>query len=170
MKPILITILFCFCQLMLVAQNYEHRGDSLFTCKQYEKAIKQYKAAIEIYGDNPKLTAKLSKAQNKYEQSLHKYLVLDMTGTIGTSQGTLMYNEQDEKGYYTYLLPNATIKRNIVLDKYNNGRLLLKSYDLSGKYIGLFNGDLTQNGNKMQYSGIFTNYKGVSVNFKLKQR
>lgn len=97
-------------------------------------------------------------------------LILDMIGTIGTSQGTLFFNETENRGNYSYSLSNATVKRNLVLDKHVEEKLLLNSYDLSGKYIGKFDGTIKSKGNQISYVGIFTNYKGVSVDFKLHQK
>lgn len=97
-------------------------------------------------------------------------LILDMIGTIGTSQGTLFFNETENRGNYSYSLSNATVKRNLVLDKHVEEKLLLNSYDLSGKYIGKFDGTIKSKGNQISYVGIFTNYKGVSVDFRLRQK
>ena len=97
-------------------------------------------------------------------------LILDLVGTIGTSQGTLVYDEVKNKGIYEYSLTNATVKRNIVLDRHEGDKLSLTSRDLSGKYIGKFEGILSTKDSHLSYSGTFTNYKGVSVKFKLTQR
>ena len=63
-----------------------------------------------------------------------------------------------------------TVKRNIVLDRHEGDKLSLTSHDLSGKYIGKFEGILSTKDSHLSYSGTFTNYKGVSVKFKLTQR
>jgi hypothetical protein len=97
-------------------------------------------------------------------------LMLDLVGTIGSSQGHLVYDEVKSKGSYEYSLPNATVKRNIALDSHEGDKLSLTSHDLSGKYIGKFDGTLSTKDNHLYYSGTFTNYKGVSLNFKLTQR
>lgn len=86
------------------------------------------------------------------------------TGTIG-SDGN-MYIDDSGGGAYTYYTNGKGITRNIhveSLDK-KTGRLIIKSYDKSGGYIGSFDG-YTQNG--YSYSGVFTNTKGGSVRFEL---
>lgn len=104
-------------------------------------------------------------------QVLHttQYLRLDMKGSIGTSQGVLEYDEQEDKGYNSYYFSDATVKRTVSLASHEGDRLKLNSYDLSGKYVGQFDGTLVAEGEQISYKGTFTNYKGVSVNFKLYQ-
>lgn len=43
--------------------NYEQQGDELFAQAQYEKALKKYRAAIEITGESPSLRDKIAKAE-----------------------------------------------------------------------------------------------------------
>ena len=103
-------------------------------------------------------------------QHATQYLRLDMKGSIGTSQGFLEYDEQEDKGNYSYYLSDATVKRKVSLESHDGDRLKLNSYDMSGKYIGQFDGTIVVKGNQISYVGTFTNYKGVSVNFKLYQK
>lgn len=170
MKLRIIILLIALPIFLFAQKNYEKEGDVLMTQKQYEKAIKKYRAAIEVSDNKDSLNDKLKNAQRLFEESQKHYLNLDMVGNIGTSRGTLVYNEKSDNGYYTYILSNTTIRRNIVLYQKTASKLLLKSYDLSGKYIGTFNGVLNKSGNNMIYYGTFTNYKGASVKFKLKQK
>lgn len=150
-------------------QNYEQRGDELFMQAKYEQALKKYKAVevcAEMNGQSvsEQLKVKIKKCID------NQSLLLDMVGTIGTSQGTLVYDEVKNKGSYEYSLTNASVKRNIVIDRHEGDNLSFTSHDLSGKYIGKFDGTLSTKDNHLSYSGTFTNYKGVSVNFKLTQR
>ena len=155
--------------LFLMAQNYEQQGDELFAKAQYEKAIKKYRAAeVEAEMNGRPVSEQLKVKIQKCIDNLS--LLLDLVGTIGTSQGTLVYDEVKNKGIYEYSLTNATVKRNIVLDRHEGDKLSLTSHDLSGKYIGKFDGTLSTKDGHLSYSGTFTNYKGVSVNFKLTQR
>ncbi len=103
-------------------------------------------------------------------QHATQYLRLDMKGSIGTSQGFLEYDEQEDKGNYSYYLSDATVKRKVSLESHDGDRLKLNSYDMSGKYIGQFDGTTVVKGNQISYVGTFTNYKGVSVKFKLYQK
>lgn len=103
-------------------------------------------------------------------QHATQYLRLDMKGSIGSSQGFLEYDEQEDKGNYSYYLSDATVKRKVSLESHDGDRLKLNSYDMSGKYIGQFDGTIVVKGNQISYVGTFTNYKGVSVNFKLYQK
>lgn len=144
------------------------RKEMCCSCKKnYEQAIKKYKAALEILGEDPAIRQKILDCELSLARQ--QYLDLDMSGIIGTSQGTLKFSEWENTGIYTYSLSNGTVKRNIVLEKHEGDKLLLKSFDKYGKYIGVFDGKITQEGNQILYTGIFTNYKGSSVKFKLKQ-
>lgn len=167
MKIKLLIILF-FLPIVLFAQkNYEKEGDALSLQKKYEKAIKKYRAALELLGEDPAIQQKILDCELLLTKQ--QYLDLDMSGIIGTSQGTLKFNELENTGIYTYTLSNGTVKRNIVLDKHEGDKLLLQSFDKYGKYIGVFDGIITQEGDQTLYVGTFTNYKGSSVKFKLKQ-
>lgn len=109
---------------------------------------------------------------DNYAEELHsktKNLSLNMIGTIGSSYGTLQFDEQADTGAYTYKLSSATVKRTIKLDSYEGNHLILKSFDLSNKYIGKFDGTLTETTSKTTYIGTFTNYKGAFVQFNLAQ-
>jgi len=61
MKTKILTLLFLCLPILLGAQNYEQRGDEFFAQAQYEKAEKQYKAAIEMSGTSSSLQAKKEK-------------------------------------------------------------------------------------------------------------
>ena len=58
-----ILLLMSLMPLFLMAQNYEQQGDELFAQAQYEKAIKKYRAAIEITGESPSLRDKIAKTE-----------------------------------------------------------------------------------------------------------
>ena len=96
-------------------------------------------------------------------------LELDMNGNIGTSDGLLKYDESTDSGYYTYYLSNAAVTRTVKMYSYEGEELILESYDKQGKYIGKFYGTITNKNGQTIYSGTFTNYKGASVKFNLKQ-
>ena len=84
------------------------------------------------------------------------------SGSIGTAQGCMSVDNNGQ-GSYTYDCNGTDLTRNIIVESYDNqtGLLLIKSYDKSGKYIGMFEGRLRND----SYSGVFTNYKGNTVDF-----
>ena len=86
------------------------------------------------------------------------------TGTIG-SRGS-MYIDSYGGGSYTYDNNGTSLTRSIKVKSYDGatGHLLIESYNKSGDYVGLFDG-YTRNNNF--YSGVFTNYKGGTVEFQL---
>ena len=85
--------------LFLMAQNYEQQGDELFAKAQYEKAIKKYRAAeVEAEMNGRPVSEQLKVKIQKCIDNLS--LLLDLVGTIGTSQGTLVYDEVKNKGIY----------------------------------------------------------------------
>lgn len=94
---------------------------------------------------------------------------LNMRGNIGTSDGLLVYDENSNEGYYSYYLSGKPITRTIKMDSYHGEELILVSYDKKGDYVGKFYGTLKSINGQEVYSGTFTNYKGGSVKFNLKQ-
>lgn len=88
-------------------------------------------------------------------------------GSIGgDNQARLSVN--GESGYYEFI--NFT--RIIKLKSYDadSEELILDGYDNKyNKYIGTFKGKLQKRNEKYYYEGIFTNYKGVSINFSLSE-
>lgn len=87
-------------------------------------------------------------------------------GTISGSADARMEINQNGKGTFGYDCNGTWAKRKIEVKSFDasSGRLLVTEYDLSGNYIGEFNGLLTSD---TYYKGTFTNYKGVSVPFNL---
>lgn len=98
-----------------------------------------------------------------------EYIVLDLRGNIGASDGLLKYDESTDSGYYTYYLRNGAVTRTIKMYSYEGDDLILESYDKKGDYVGKFYGKISINNGQTIYSGTFTNYKGASVKFNLKQ-
>lgn len=87
-------------------------------------------------------------------------------GTISGSAEARMDINQSGKGTFGYDCNGTWAKRKIEVKSFDasSGRLLVTEYDLSGNYIGEFNGLFTSD---TYYKGTFTNYKGVSVPFNL---
>ena len=100
---------------------------------------------------------------------------MSLTGKIGDSEGFLSMNGLNET--YSYDLPNGKVERRLEFVSYDKKtkRLILKAKDKKGKYIGQFSGiykseKYTEDGEQLQYDkykGIFTNYKGVKIDFDL---
>ena len=100
---------------------------------------------------------------------------MSLTGKIGDSEGFLSMNGLN--GTYSYDLPNGKVERRLEFVSYDKKtkRLILKAKDKKGKYIGQFSGiykseKYTEDGEQLQYDkykGIFTNYKGVKIDFDL---
>lgn len=100
---------------------------------------------------------------------------VSLTGKIGDSEGFLSMNGLN--GTYSYDLPNGKVERRLEFVSYDKKtkRLILKAKDKKGKYIGQFSGiykseKYTEDGEQLQYDkykGIFTNYKGVKIDFDL---
>ena len=100
---------------------------------------------------------------------------MSLTGKIGDSEGYLSMNGLN--GTYSYDLPNGKVERRLEFVSYDKKtkRLILKAKDKKGKYIGQFSGiykseKYTEDGEQLQYDkykGIFTNYKGVKIDFDL---
>ncbi len=86
------------------------------------------------------------------------------TGFIGSTG--YMTIDSYGKGSYTYDSNGTSLTRNIEVVSYDKGsrHLLIKSYNKSGEYIGVFDGYTTSD---FSYSGTFTNYKGGMVEFRL---
>lgn len=86
------------------------------------------------------------------------------TGSIGSTG--YMTIDSNGRGSYTYDSNGTSLTRNIEIVSYDrsSGHLLIKSYNKSGEYIGVFDGYTTSN---QSYSGTFTNYKGGMVEFRL---
>ncbi len=106
-----------------------------------------------------KLTANPADNEKGFPSSLH------LNGSIGGDYGASM-EFTGESGTYTFM--NMT--RRITVDSYDeaSGKLVVSGYDRnSGQYIGKFDGTLSGNGGSYTYSGRFTNYRGVSLNFSL---
>ena len=61
MKTKIFALLMSCLPVLVGAQNYEQKGDELFAQAQYEKAVKQYSAAIEVLGTSPSLQSKKEK-------------------------------------------------------------------------------------------------------------
>ncbi|MBR5656897.1 MAG: hypothetical protein IKW98_09505 [Prevotella sp.] len=105
----------------------------------------------------------------------NKGVNIALTGKIGDSEGYL--NMDGLNGSYSYKLPNGKVERRLEFVSYDKktGRLVLKARDKQGKYVGQFNGiyksvKYTENGEQLQtdtYKGIFTNMKGVKIDFDL---
>lgn len=87
------------------------------------------------------------------------------SGTIGTARGCLTI-DKNGKGSYTYDCNGTDLTRNISVVSYNEktGQLMIKSFNNSGEYVGMFDGYLD---NTRLFSGTFTNYKGGTVGFRL---
>lgn len=115
------------------------------------------------------LTPQMAMAQRS------KGVTIDLTGMIGNSEGWL--NMDGLNGSYNYKLPNGRVERKLEFVSYDKktGRLILKARDKQGKYVGQFNGIYksniyTEEGQQLRvdtYKGIFTNYKGVKIDFDL---
>lgn len=115
------------------------------------------------------LTPQMAMAQRS------KGVTIDLTGMIGNSEGWL--NMDGLNGSYSYKLPNGRVERKLEFVSYDKktGRLILKARDKQGKYVGQFNGIYksniyTEEGQQLRvdsYKGIFTNYKGVKIDFDL---
>ena len=136
-----------------------------------EKELQEELNSMRSGFDDEDYNAKAMQVVDNYIEERNKtdYLSLNMKGTIGSSYGTLQFDEQADTGAYTYKLSSATVKRTIKLDRYEGNQLILKSFDLSNKYIGKFDGTLTETASKTTYIGTFTNYKGAFVQFNLAQ-
>lgn len=108
-------------------------------------------------------------------QQTGKGINIALTGKIGDSEGFLSMDGLN--GSYSYDLPNGKVERRLEFVSYNKktGRLILKAKDKKGKYVGQFNGiykaqKYTEDGHQLRtdtYKGIFTNYKGVKIDFDL---
>lgn len=61
MKTKILALLMSCLPVLVGAQNYEQKGDELFAQAQYEKAVKQYSAAIEVLGASSSLQSKKEK-------------------------------------------------------------------------------------------------------------
>lgn len=87
------------------------------------------------------------------------------SGTIGTARGCLNI-DNNGLGSYTYDCNGTDLTRNIDLVSYDEktGRMIIKSFNTNGEYVGTFDGYLD---NSRLYSGSFTNYKGVTIDFQL---
>lgn len=87
------------------------------------------------------------------------------SGTIGTASGCLNI-DNNGLGSYTYDCNGTDLTRNIDLVSYDEktGRMIIKSFNTNGEYVGTFDGYLD---NSRLYSGSFTNYKGVTIDFQL---
>ena len=86
------------------------------------------------------------------------------TGIIGAAGN--MTIDSKGGGSYTYTSNETSFTRSIKVKSYDrtSGHLLIESYNKSGDYVGLFDGYTSSNSS---YSGIFTNYKGGTVEFRL---
>jgi serine/threonine protein kinase len=93
------------------------------------------------------------------EDLVEENLFIHMTGSIGDSRGRMVYDAASDTGYYVY----STFRRTLQMEECEGGRLILKAYDRTWKYIGRFDGTIT----KSSYQGVFVNYKDVSVPFHL---
>ena len=87
------------------------------------------------------------------------------SGTIGTARGCMTI-DKNGKGFYSYDCNGTDLTRNISVVSYNEktGQLMIKSFNNSGEYVGMFDGYLD---NTRLFSGTFTNYKGVTIDFRL---
>lgn len=114
-------------------------------------------------------------AQTALAQQSNKGIHIDLTGQIGNSDGWL--NMDGLNGSYSYSLPNGRVERRLEFVSFDKrtGRLVLKARDKQGKYVGQFNGiyktqTYREEGQELRvdnYKGIFTNYKGVKIDFDL---
>ena len=86
------------------------------------------------------------------------------TGTIG-STGNMTINSQGS-GSYSYINNGISLTRSIKIKSFDkaSGHLIIEGYDNSGNYVGQFDGYTKNNS---LYSGVFTNYKGGTVEFRL---
>lgn len=117
----------------------------------------------------------MASAQQSVSSQNKKGVNIALTGKIGTSEAYL--NMEGLNGSYSYDLPNGRVERRLEFVSYDKktGRLILKAKDKKGKYIGQFSGiykseKYTEEGQRLEYDkykGIFTNYKGVKVDFDL---
>ena len=87
------------------------------------------------------------------------------SGTIGTARGCMTIDNNGH-GSYTYDCNGTDLTRNINVVSYNEktGQLIIKSFNRSGEYVGVFEGYLDDS---QLYSGTFTNYKGGTISFHL---
>ena len=114
--------------------------------------------------DNKVSTAENDKHHKSRTHASNAYIsnqvYINLSGQIGGDYGATLYMSGSTGGY-TFL----HYSRTLYVNSYDtsSGRLVLYAYDNKGKYIGKFKGTLRGN----NYSGTFTNYKGVSIKFNL---
>ncbi|MCQ2342586.1 MAG: zinc ribbon domain-containing protein [Paludibacteraceae bacterium] len=168
-----------------VHAHYEIKGNTLVALDDQNHTIRQFLVKdsaiyIPIYGDRYSMCKITPNELLQCFQNFSMYdaakklmnifhiqetkLVLNLKGNIGSAtDGVLVFDEATDSGYYVYGLSGVAVKRSLKLESHNGDKLILTAYDKQGKYIGKFDGEYI-NG---IFSGIFTNYKQVSISFKL---
>lgn len=88
------------------------------------------------------------------------------SGTIGSARGCMTI-DNNGRGSYTYDCNGTDLTRNINVISFDEKtrQLIIKSTNSKGDYIGVFEGSFDDS--QLLYSGVFTNYKGGSVVFRL---
>lgn len=89
--------------------------------------------------------------------------LVEFSGTLGGDNNAWLRLD-GRTGRYHF----TTYERDVRLKYYDSstGALSLEAFDNSGKYIGVFNGNVTYSAGTCVYSGVFTNYKNVSIDFR----
>lgn len=89
--------------------------------------------------------------------------LVEFSGTLGGDNNAWLRLD-GRTGRYHF----TSYERDVRLKYYDSstGALSLEAFDHSGKYIGVFNGNVTYSAGTCVYSGVFTNYKNVSIDFR----
>lgn len=89
--------------------------------------------------------------------------LVEFSGTLGGDNNAWLRLD-GRTGRYHF----TSYERDVRLKYYDSstGALSLEAFDNSGKYIGVFNGNVTYSAGTCVYSGVFTNYKNVSIDFR----
>lgn len=120
-------------------------------------------ALLWIFSNNDKTASEATKA-NVAKTNPYPYNTY-FSGTIGTARGCMTIDNNGH-GSYTYDCNGTDLTRNINVVSYNEKtrQMIIKSFNRSGEYVGMFEGYLDDS---QLYSGTFTNYKGGTVSFHL---
>jgi hypothetical protein len=137
-----------------------------------------------VYKNQPPISNLLNKAKLKgteYEEYLKSKvgkkeehnsndieLNLNLKGTLGNANDAVFsYNGKTDEGEVTFTVNGTKNVRKLKLGNYDSEtrRLTIKEFFKDGKEVGIFDG-IWKDG---LYEGKFTNYKGVTIGFKLKK-